>query len=200
MTSRSHLSRLALAAGALLVAPTLASCGFDNATDRVNTISAGVNDRDGDIDVLGAVIIAGQPDLGLFVATLVNNSDDGPSSLDGLTATEEVAPIGTAGPVEVTRSGRVNLIESGGLPVSGTFAPGDFVEVTLGFSGGQVTTLEVPVVTPCHQYEPERLGLELPTGAEGVDNDLPQTGTAEFDCEPLPPIDPHAEAEGEVHE
>ena len=46
-----HL-RLALAAGGLLLAvPALASCGFDYPTERVNTVGAGVTNRDGTVDV-----------------------------------------------------------------------------------------------------------------------------------------------------
>ena len=49
---------LRLAVGALVLAlPLLGSCGFDKATDKVYTPAAGTNDRDGDVDVLSAVIV-----------------------------------------------------------------------------------------------------------------------------------------------
>ena len=42
----------ALVAAALLVAPALSSCGFNYATDRVDTPGAGVNDREKSVDVV----------------------------------------------------------------------------------------------------------------------------------------------------
>ena len=66
-----------LVAGALVLAlPLLGSCGFNKATDQEYTQAAGINDRDGDVDVLSAVIVAAQPDSGTFVASLSNNSPD----------------------------------------------------------------------------------------------------------------------------
>ena len=67
-------ARSRLVAGALVLAlPLLGSCGFDKATDQAYTPAAGTNDRDGDVDVLSAVIVAAQPDSGTFVASLTNN-------------------------------------------------------------------------------------------------------------------------------
>ncbi len=55
-----HLRRTtALSVGSLLLAaPLLSSCGFNYATDRPNTVAAGANNRDGAVDVLGAVIVS----------------------------------------------------------------------------------------------------------------------------------------------
>lgn len=168
---RSHRLTL-LAAGALLATPLLGGCGFDYATDRVNTISAGINDRAGSVDVLGAVVIAGQDNVGLFVATLVNNDLEEPVSLDGLQQTDEVS--GAEESVEIPAAGRANLFDTGGIEVTGTFAAGSFVDVTLAFSNGQVTSIEIPVVTPCRQYSPDLFpNLELPE-APVID---PGTGT-----------------------
>ncbi len=183
--TRLPQSRLALVTGVLLVAPLLASCGFDYATDRVNTLSAGVSDRDGEVDVLGAVIVAGEADSGVLLATLVNNSNEEPAGFAGVTATEAVSPAGEPQSVEIPRGGRLTLVDEGGVPVTGTFAPGDFVDVTLSFDGGQVTTLQVNVVPPCRQYSPETIGIEV----EG-----------DYDCEPLPAVDPHAESDLEGSE
>lgn len=153
-----------LAASALLAGSLLGGCGFDYATDRVNTISAGVNDREGTIDVLGAVVIAGQDDVGVFAATLVNKDLEQEVSFDSLTETEQVAGGEPGETVEIPPGGRANLFETGGVDVTGAFAAGDFVDVTLTFDNGQVTTMTIPVVTPCHQYSPENFPeIDLPT-------------------------------------
>ena len=175
---RSHRLTL-LAAGALLASPLLGGCGFDYQTDRVNTISAGINDRDGSVDVLGAVVIAGEDDLGLFAATLVNNDTAEPVTLEGLQPNEQLAPADDAEPVEVPADGRVSLFETGGIEVSGAFGAGDFVDVTLSFSNGQTTSISIPVVTPCRQYSPEKLtGLTLPSSSPSAETSEAPTETA----------------------
>jgi hypothetical protein len=50
----------ALAAGALLLAVPLSSCGFDKATEREYTPAAGANNRDASVDVLGAAIVSAE--------------------------------------------------------------------------------------------------------------------------------------------
>ncbi|QCW51803.1 hypothetical protein FE634_17815 [Nocardioides dongxiaopingii] len=196
MSLRRHPSRpfALLAVGALLAAPALSSCGFDYATDRVNIVSGGVYDRDGEVDVLGAVVVAGEDDRGLFVAGLVNNSIEDADAFTGIEpATSEtgVSPLEeTAAPIDIPASGQVNLYDTGGVPVEGTFAAGDFVDVALTFENGQVSNIQVPVVTPCHQYSPEKLpNLELPTAAVGGTE-----ASERYSCEPIPQ-DPEAEEE-----
>lgn len=191
-STRSHRLPL-IAVGALLAAPLLGGCGFNYATDRVNTISAGINDREGTVDVLGAVLIAGQDDVGLFVATLVNNDLAEPTELSGLEPTEQVAPSAEDEPLEIAAGGRTSLFETGGVAVGGDFQAGDFVDVTLAFTNGQVTTVNIPVVTPCHQYSLDKLTeLTLPTAPldPGTGTEAPAT-EATGDAE--------AEAEDEAH-
>ncbi|MGA8257498.1 MAG: hypothetical protein WB767_13070 [Nocardioides sp.] len=203
----------AIAAGVLLLAtPVLTSCGFDYATDRVNTISAGVNERNGDVDILGAVVIAGQDDAGVFVATLANNSTSDEAALTAFTggAAGELQPIEEVATVTVPRSGAVSMFQTGGIPVSGTFKAGNFVDVTLNFSNGQSSTLEVPVVTPCFQYDVAKFpAIELP-GTEAADEPAEAAEAAEtvaetegehegeheggpgpYSCEAAPPVELH---------
>ncbi|MFB9312380.1 copper chaperone PCu(A)C [Nocardioides plantarum] len=171
---RSHRLTL-LAAGALLASTLLSGCGFGYQTNRINTISAGTNDRAGTVDVLGAVVIAGQDDVGLFVATLVNKDLQNPISLEGIEESDRVQPEGTEKPLEIAPNGRVSLFQTGGLAIDGTFKAGQFVPVTLTFSNGQATTVNVSVVPPCHQYSLDKLTeLTLPTGTPTLD---PGTGT-----------------------
>jgi hypothetical protein len=206
-----------LAAGALLASPLLGGCGFNYQTNKVNTISAGVNDRDGSVDVLGAVVIAGQDDLGLFVATLSNDDIDNPVTLDSLEPTDDVQPLEPQADVEVPPGGVVSLFQTGGIGISGAFGAGDFVDVTLKFSNGQVSTLTVNVLPPCRAYSLDKLTeLTLPTaaplaegstespdaaasaaaeGATGVDEEAASAAEGEpgpYSCEPATAA-PHGE-------
>ena len=119
---------LRLVAGALVLAlPLLGSCGFDKATDRVYTPAAGTNDRDGDVDVLAAVVVAAQPDSGTFMASLANNSRTRtrrsrawPAPATGATSTSRAV-----GPVDRDpRRGFVNLADEDRITVTGDFEAG----------------------------------------------------------------------------
>lgn len=138
----------ALALGALVLAtPVLTSCGFNYPTDRVYTPAAGVNNRDGSVDVLGAVIVSGQDDSGTFIASLSNNSQVDDATFDSLAGAggNTIQPA-TFAPVTIPAGRLVNLAIDGGVPVSGTFTAGDFVPVTVGFANGDRVTLKIPVV------------------------------------------------------
>jgi hypothetical protein len=144
-----HLRRsTALALGALLLAtPALTSCGFNYATDRVNTPAAGVNDRDAEVDVLGAVIVSKQDDSGTFIASLSNNLQDQESTFDSLAGAEgNTIQIGDFSPITIPPGGLVNLAVDGGVPVSGSFKAGEFIPVTLSFGNGEQVVMKVPVV------------------------------------------------------
>ena len=68
---------LRLVAGALVLAlPLLSSCGFGKATDRVYTQAAGTNNRDADVHVLSAVIVAAQPDSGTCLLYTSDAADE----------------------------------------------------------------------------------------------------------------------------
>jgi hypothetical protein len=149
---------LRLVAGALVLAlPLLGSCGFDKATDRVYTPAAGVNNRDGDIKVLSAVIVAAQADSGTFIATLSNDTP----KLENVTLTG-VAGAGdwsdlTVEPsdlsIEIPARGFVNLVDEDPIIVRGDFTPGQVAELTLTFDTGDTVTMDVPVVYACNYYE-----------------------------------------------
>ena len=194
---RSHRLTL-LAAGALLASPLLAGCGFNYQTDRINTISAGTNDRAGTVDVLGAVVIAGQDDSGLFVATLVNKDLENEISLDGIQKNDRVQPTGSEESLDIAPNGRVSLFQTGGLAVEGTFKAGQFVPVTLTFSNGQSTTVNVSVVPPCHQYSLDKLTeLTLPSGGPSESPSLdPGTGTESAEPNEDPGEEPTGTSEG----
>ncbi len=159
---------LAIAAGALLLSTTLSSCGFDAATNRVNTISSGINDQSGEVDVLGAVIISGAPDTGVLVGSLANADPEQTVSLTRVSGA--VTSAGTLDPVEIGPRDLVSLFQTGGVPLSGVFELGDFVGIELTFDNGQTSSLEIPVVRPCYEYDPAKFpGLTIPTAPADPD-------------------------------
>ena len=63
---RRRLAALAL----VLLVPGLGACQYQ--TDQVYQPGVGVNNRDGTVDVLGAVVVSSTDGKGTFVASLVN--------------------------------------------------------------------------------------------------------------------------------
>ena len=168
---------LRLVAGALVLAvPLLSSCGFGKATDKVYTPAEGINNRDGDVDVLAAVIVAAQPDSGTFIATLSNNVSTKDDSFEGLEGAGEWADLQigeVSPPVDVPARGFVNLADEGGVSLTGDFEAGDVARLTLTFGSGQTTTMSVPVVFACDEYT----GLDTSSG--GGLTPSPQTEESE---------------------
>ena len=145
----------ALVAGLLvLMVPGLASCGFDAATQGYYTPASGANNRDGVVDVLGAVVVAGQPDSGTFIASLSNNSIVDEAAFEGLAGGPDVTITADEfAPVRIPPGGFVNLADDdGGVVVEGEFGAGQFMVLVLSFAGGDTVEVEVPVVTACDYY------------------------------------------------
>ncbi|MBF4765470.1 hypothetical protein ISU07_20250 [Nocardioides islandensis] len=163
--SRRH--RIALSLGALILAvPGVASCGFNYATDRENTISNGTSDKSGTVDVLNAVIVSQDDGSGTFIATLSNNSATETihmSSLDfGSNSTTQVAAFD---PIEVKPHAVVNLTNGQGIKVSGDFKAGDFLSLTVGFDNGESADMKVHVVVADDEYEGYDNGTGSPAPA-----------------------------------
>lgn len=148
-----HLRRtLALATGALVLS-TLTSCGFDFATDRVNTIVNGVDNRDASVDVLNAVVVSTDPGSGTFIASFANNNVDEATAFTTLQGVDQATITAEEfSPMEIPANGFVSLAEEGGIPVTGEFEAGNFVEVAVQFDNGERVQLEIPVVTNCEEY------------------------------------------------
>lgn len=147
-----NLRRPALLIAAVVLAPALSSC-MNYATDNIYTPAAGVNDRDGGIDVLNAAIVSTDGGTGRFIASLNNDDASLPNTFAELAGAGEFGTLRVAGfdPVEIPANAMVNLaaVESPGglgIPVAGSFGLGDFVEVELAFGDGSSTMLEVPVL------------------------------------------------------
>jgi hypothetical protein len=146
----------ALTAAALaLTAPALTSCGFDYATDRYYTPANGANNRDGAVDVLGAVVVSTEPGSGTFIASLSNNSTTEAATFSELTGAEGGdVTVAAFEPVEIAPGSLVNLADPPAeIEVTGDFEAGDFLEVSLGFDNGERAVVEVPVVPNSGQFE-----------------------------------------------
>jgi hypothetical protein len=156
---------LALMTGALVLSlGGLTSCGFDLATDRPYQPGKGTNARDGEVDLLAAVVVAAQPNEGTLVLTMVNGSDED-AALNGVAGSDlEVAEFA---PVEAGPGEAVNLADEGGVLVSGDFDAGQILPLTLTFADGSTTDLNVPVVPACDEY----LGLDLTEDSENIPYD-----------------------------
>ena len=152
-----HLRRVsALAIGLLLLAGPLSACGFDNATDRINTITNGTNNRDASVDVLGAVIVSAQDGSGTFIASFVNNDVDKSNTVDDIIGTDQEQQVTAKGfkPITVDKNSLVNLATSSTpVKLTGQFTVGDYVPLRISFGSGESVEVKVQVVTNCGYYE-----------------------------------------------
>ena len=170
------------ATAAVALAFSLSACGavdrirgFDYATDRDYTPAAGTNDRSGNVDLLGAAVVAAKEGQGTLVVTLASNANSEASQLvevAGVVTVDDGSQGGTVTasqfkPVGVPTNGLVNLVEEGGpIVVKGDFEAGNFLELTFTFSDGQATTMPVPVVS---NFTGDWAGLDVSPGAEDVE-------------------------------
>jgi hypothetical protein len=148
-------ARLLAAVGAVVLATTLSSCGFDYATDRVYTPADGVTDRDAQVDVLNAVIVSAQEGSGTFIASFANNNADKAATVESLAGAgdDSKLEVGDFDPIEIAPGALVNLATDGGIPVTGELEAGNFVSVTITFGDGTTADMEVPAVNDCGPYE-----------------------------------------------
>jgi hypothetical protein len=155
MTSLRRLrTRRALAiAGLVAVAtPLLSSCGFDYATDRPNTIANGGYHIYGDVHVLAARIVMPSEGTGTFVATITVDPQGDDTQLTSISSGDGKFTAPDFSPVDIAANGSVNLFTTGGIPLTGDFAAGDAVPVTLTFSKGEPITLDAIAVKQCYEY------------------------------------------------
>lgn len=167
--------KTALASLAFVLAPVMSSCGFDYATDRDYTPGVGTNNRDGQVDVLGASLVTAEGEEGtaVLVAGLANNSLEESATLDDVSG-EGLEVEGLEG-IELDPQGFANLNDETHPPVvlTGDFEAGDFVSLGLQFSNGERVELDVPVVLNCGYYA-ETDGL--PAGSEECHEETAESG------------------------
>ena len=137
--------RVATVALVLLV-PLLAACGFGYQTDQVYQPAVGVNDHQGEVDVLGAVVVSAVDGSGTFVASLDNKNPDKTINLVAVEGSEGIEPELVA-PVEVKAGTLVNLADIGAVRVSGEgVEAGGFARIELTFDTGQTSEVNAPIV------------------------------------------------------
>lgn len=181
-----HRRTRALAVAALLLAaPALSSCGFNLATDRINTTQHGATNRDKAVDVLAAVIVAEQPGSGTLSARLVNNASEA-TELSSIVGTDLLLSVSEIEPTEIPVGGAVSTADLGdGVRIDGEFIAGDFVSLTMTFSNGDKVPLDVPVVKACDEFaEVEQAPAVEAQPAEGEESAAPSETEAEaYSCE-----------------
>jgi hypothetical protein len=146
---------LALAAGTLLLAAPLSACGFNNATDQIYVASAGVDHREGSLDVLSAVVVSDQEGSGTLIATFSNNSAKASARVDSISAGAVDPTVKVFGftPITVPATGYVNLADDPTIAIQGTFSAGDYVALTFDFDVDETIEMNIPVVAGKYQYE-----------------------------------------------
>ena len=139
---------LVSAATVVALAAPLSSCGFDYATDRDYTPGSGANNREGAVDVLSAVVVSAAEGSGTFVASLSNNGADSEETFTAV-AGESGSITGTEfDPITIPAGGLVNLAEpAADIVLTGDFAAGQVVPLTVDFGNGERVSLNVPVVS-----------------------------------------------------
>jgi hypothetical protein len=150
---------LALGAAGLAATATLTACGFNYPTDRINNPVSGADYRNGTVDILNAVVVAQQANSGTFVATFVNGSPDKTISLQSASGDNTAISNVNATPFTLKPNSLLNLAATQGIPVSGTFALGQFVTISFTFDDGETADLDVPVVADDGQWA----GLDVAT-------------------------------------
>jgi hypothetical protein len=141
-----HRLLVTTAAVVALAAP-LSSCGFDYATDREYRVTSAVDNREGAVDVLNAVVVSAAEGSGTFVASLSNNEPEKEQSLTGVAGQDGAVTAAEFEPITIGPGGLVNLAEPpADIVLTGDFEAGDVVPLTVDFGNGERVSLNVPVV------------------------------------------------------
>ncbi|GAB4012578.1 hypothetical protein [Nocardioides ultimimeridianus] len=142
----------------LLLAASLSACGFHYPTDRVNTISAGENNRTTTVNALGMRVLTSTPGEGRLIGALSNESTTSTATVSKVEVAGGGTTVAQFTPIKLQDGGAYSLSAHADNPItlSGDFEPGQVlmgVEITFTLDGQpQTITLNVPVVKNCHQY------------------------------------------------
>lgn len=180
-TFRRRIAVLALAVSV----PAMSACtnGLDSQTDEVYQPAVGVDDRSGEVDVLGAMIVAPEKGTsGVFIASLSNNNQ---TTSDTLTAVDGQGVKVTLGDVPpIPAGGMVNLASEqvGGVPVTGAAVkPGGYVLIRLTFANADPVTVNVPVVLddgPYASITPKPAKSASPSGSSSASPSASPSGSS----------------------
>jgi len=97
-------------------------------------------------------VVAQQANSGTFVATFVNSSPDKTIALQSASGDNTAISTVDAQPFSMQPNTLRNLADGSGIPVSGTFALGQFVNISFQFDDGESANLSVPVVADEGQW------------------------------------------------
>lgn len=175
----------ALGAVGLMASGILGACGFNYATDRINSITSAANYRDGTVDVLNAAIVSKAPNAGTFVAGFANNDQAKTITLTDISGDGTAVSTVNVDPLAIPANGFVNLAAQGGIPVTGTFSPGQYVSLTLTYDDGESATLNVPVVLDDGQGQWAGLDTSTPSSSAST-----PSGTVTDTTSPSPSATP----------
>jgi hypothetical protein len=142
------------AALALLVTP-LAAC-TTHTTEADYQPAQGVNSRDGDVEVLNALIVSSEDGEGRFVAAMANNAEE-PDEVTGMSGAgeETVEVVLEGGDTAIPAGGSLRLAEQGAatIKVSGEdVTPGGYVRLAIQFANAEPVEVNVPVIEPGEEY------------------------------------------------
>lgn len=173
---KTPVRRTIAAVALLFAAPAVTACaqGFGAQTDQQYQPVDGVTAHLDGVDVIAAAIVAGDDGKGTLSAGLVADEDDTLAQVSGSGVTV------TGLPTEVTANKPVNLAKEGVVVEGDDVEPGNYVELTFTFAGGESTKLSVPVVTNSGDYA----DVELPKGSTPAPSTEEPVGTHEEGTEP----------------
>ena len=144
-----NVRRSIAVAAVVAVAPVMSSCGvnFGAQTDQVYNAAVGVDNRNGSVDVLNALIVSGVDGSGTVVAGLVNEHQDQAVHLTSITGAGP-NPVTVSGPAstKIAAGGMVSLADKGQYAAHGSSITGGAdVKLTFNFDNAPSVTLDVPV-------------------------------------------------------
>jgi hypothetical protein len=154
---QTKLRRAVVVVALAVSLPALSACsrGFNDPTDAAYQPAQGVNNRAGQVDVLGAVVVANSTGGGgVFIASFSNNDQTRSDKLTGLSAQGAKVAPGTAAPT-INAGDLVNLADPkvGGITITGaSVKAGGYVLVRLTFEHADPVTMKVPVVLDDGSY------------------------------------------------
>lgn len=156
IATRPHLRRAltSAAALALLAVPLTACTGAD--TDEIYQPAQGALNRDGDIDVLNALVVSTSEGQGRLIAGLASTGQE-PDELVNVTPAgdTDVQVQLEGGDTQIPARGFLQLADdaAANITVSGEqVAPGGYVRLTLEFDKAEPAEVNVPVVAPGEDF------------------------------------------------
>lgn len=129
MTVMTKLRRRGSATAALLLVPALAACGFGVQTNKQYQAGAGVDNRDGIVQILNAAVVlpAAGATNGVFLGSFVNTSGSDPAQQTNYTPgqTATVESISITNPAGGTVDPHITLAPTSGYNPQPTGQTGD---------------------------------------------------------------------------